>query len=134
LIVAWNKKRTHNDLRDAGKAEVATEGKRRTSLGKSQSQGESMKKPINKFAVALWVVAVIVLIGGVGSLVSMQAMLRTTMQQGDTIYEVVGSSWRIIAGSLLPAVQLAAFGVIIELIDQIRWNALHRTDREQAGE
>lgn len=85
-----------------------------------------MKKPINKFAVALWVVAVIVLIGGVGALASMQAMLRTTMQQGDTIYEVAGSSWRIIAGSLLPAVQLAAFGVIIELIDQIRWNALHK--------
>ena len=26
---------------------------------------------------------------------------------------------------LLPAAQLAAFGVIVELIDQIRWNALH---------
>jgi len=85
-----------------------------------------MKKPINKFALALWGIAVIVLIGGVGSLASMQAMLRTTMQPGDTIYEVAGSSWRIITGSLLPSVQLAAFGVIIELIDQIRWNALHK--------
>jgi hypothetical protein len=85
-----------------------------------------MKKPINKFAVGLWVVAVIVLIGGVGSLETMREALRYTEAQGGTIFEVAGSSWRIIVGSLLPAAQLAAFGVIIELIDQIRWNALHR--------
>ncbi len=85
-----------------------------------------MKKPVNKFAVGLWVVAVIVLIGGVGSLASMHEALRYSMQQGDTIFQVAGSTWRSVLLSLLPAVQLAAFGVIIELIDQIRWNGLHR--------
>jgi hypothetical protein len=85
-----------------------------------------MKKPVNKFAVALWVIALIVLIGGVGSLVSMREALHYTAAQGGTIYEVAGSMWRILIGSLLPSVQLAAFGVIIELIDQIRWNALHK--------
>jgi hypothetical protein len=85
-----------------------------------------MKKPINKFAVALWVLAVIVLIGGAGSLESMREALRYSVEQGGTIFQVAGSSWTIIVGSLLPAAQLAAFGIIIELVDQIPWNALNK--------
>ena len=84
-----------------------------------------MKKPINKVAVGLWDPAVILLIGGAGSLEALREGLRYSAEQGGTIFMVAGSSWKIIVGSLLPSAQLAAFGVIIELIDQIRWKALH---------
>jgi hypothetical protein len=34
----------------------------------------------------------------------------------------------MIRGSVLAAILLAVFGYLIELIDQIRWNTLHRSD------
>jgi hypothetical protein len=85
-----------------------------------------MKKPVNKIAVALWVLAVIVLLGEAASLEELREGMRELAQKGDAIYAVAGSFWNVLRIGLLSAVQLATFGVIIELIDQIRWNALHR--------
>jgi hypothetical protein len=34
----------------------------------------------------------------------------------------------MIRGSVLATILLAVFGYLIELIDQIRWNTLHRSD------
>ncbi len=65
-----------------------------------------MKKRVNKVAVGLWVLAVIVLVGGAGSLEEMREGLRYSAEQGGTIFMVAGSSWKIIVGSLLPAAQL----------------------------
>lgn len=91
-----------------------------------------MKKPVNKFAVALWIVAVIVFAGGVNSLLAMHEMARDmsriAARDGGTLSEVLGGSWMMTIGSLLPAAQLAAFGVLIELVDQIRWTLLHKSD------
>lgn len=85
-----------------------------------------MKKPINKFAVALWVLAVLVLLAEAGQYGSIiEAMKKFAGQESTQLVE--GSLWRFLVSGVLSAAQLAAFGIVIELVDQIRWNALQRT-------
>jgi hypothetical protein len=103
---------------------IARGGDAGDKCARSRRRG-SVKKPVNKVAVGLWVLAVIVLIGGAGSLEALREGLGTSVEEGGKIFMVAGNPWKIIVGSLLPAAQLLAFGVIIGLIDQIRWNALH---------
>lgn len=87
-----------------------------------------MQKPINKFAVALWVAAALVLIGSVIQFFWFVATMRNLANHGDTIHLLEGSiSKLLLLGAILPAAQLSSFGVLIELVDQIRWNALRRT-------
>jgi hypothetical protein len=86
-----------------------------------------MKKPVNKFAVALWVLAVLVLVCEVASFALMEQNLTPVWREASETFTVVGTLWNIMRGAVSTVAQLAAFGVIIELIDQIRWNALRRT-------
>ena len=85
-----------------------------------------MKKPINKVALVLWVIAVLVAAAEMGSLVLLrQSMAGLASQAGET-YLVVNSLWAVLRGAVLSSSQLVALGVIIELVDQIRWNALQQ--------
>jgi len=91
-----------------------------------------MKKPINKFAVALWVLAIVVFIVQFASFFSVTQTLRHLGPQGGSTLIVEGGfSKTALSGlalsGLMAAAQLSALGVIIELIDQIRWNALPRS-------
>jgi hypothetical protein len=85
-----------------------------------------MKKPINKVAVALWILAALAVVGEVCSYLLLHKMMAETAQHGDTVYEIVGSTWNWAKSAIVLTAQLVALGVIIELIDQIRWNALNR--------
>ena len=87
-----------------------------------------MKKPINRVAIALWVLAVLTHASEAASWAYMRQILQEATSQPGQAYYVVGHFWPMIRASALAATLLAAFGYLIELIDQIRWNALHRTD------
>jgi hypothetical protein len=87
-----------------------------------------MKKPINRVAIALWVLAVLTLASEAASWAYRRQILQEATSQPGQTYYVVGHFWPMIRASALAATLLAAFGYLIELIDQIRWNALHRSD------
>jgi heme/copper-type cytochrome/quinol oxidase subunit 1 len=80
-----------------------------------------MKKPLNRFALALWALAVLVLFAMTGEYFSIFSAAHELAQR-DTIY-VVGHFGKFLVRGAVAAAQLASFGVIIELVDQIRWNA-----------
>lgn len=88
--------------------------------------GGAMKKPINKFAVALWVLAVALILGTAFNEYGVQQLYAHRAEQDVSLYEVVGSGWRLVTGGIAAAAQIAGLGVLIELVDQIRWNALNR--------
>ena len=91
-------------------------------------EGENMKKPFNKFALLLWVLAVlapIIRVAGIGRIY--QTLLRSPPPTGQSVNNILVYSTAAaeISGILLTFGQLAALAIIIELIDQIRWNATH---------
>jgi hypothetical protein len=88
-------------------------------------EGE-VHEPINKFATALWVLAVLVLLSGVGEYFLTFGMMKE-FSAHVSIYVIEGAVWKLLMSGLVSSAQLAGFGVIIELIDQIRWNALQRS-------
>jgi hypothetical protein len=90
------------------------------------SAGDTMKKPINKFAVALWLFAALVVAGEAAQYLNALEYAKTLASHGDRIYMVESAPTKAIFMSLLGPAQLAAFGYLIELVDQIRWNALQR--------
>lgn len=85
-----------------------------------------MKKPVNKFAVALWIAAVLVFVAVSTQFLAMYQSASEMAGRGETIY-IVAHVWSTLISGIGAPVQLAALGVIIELVDQIRWNALQRT-------
>jgi hypothetical protein len=84
-----------------------------------------MKKPVDRFAIALWVLAVVVILGTAFSEYSVQFYVQRA-EPNITLYEVVGSAWRLVSAGIATAALIAGLGVLIELVDQIRWNALNR--------
>jgi hypothetical protein len=87
-----------------------------------------LKKPINKFAVVLWVLAAVLFASDVTQIFALFSTLSTMKDmaspiQGQTFYVFQ----RSIGASIAAPAQLAGLGIIVELIDQIRWNALQRT-------
>jgi len=81
-----------------------------------------MKKPINKIAVLLWVLAAAVLVGGM-TVMSIElprawGIAREASEFG-TAVEVTLSSIKV---TVVNAAFLFAAGYLIELLDQIRWN------------
>jgi len=47
-------------------------------------------------------------------------------ETGGSAYLVTGTIWNIVSRAIVTAANLIAIGTIIELIDQIRWNNLHK--------
>lgn len=84
-----------------------------------------MRKPTNNWAVALWVLAGIV---AVGQLLEVATFTKPDHFANGGGY--VWVAWSYVRTISLAVGQLAAFGVIIELIDQIRWNALPPDQRK----
>lgn len=86
-----------------------------------------MKKPINKFAVALWVIAAAFAVYNLWSLytaVNMASALHTKF--GDTIYLAGEGFTRVALSLILGCSQLVALGILIEMVDQIRWKLEQR--------
>ena len=79
-----------------------------------------MKKLVNKFAVALWVLALLVFVGECAQILMMLRTANELAGQGDKIYLVQQAFWRSFVAAIVGPAQMAAFGAIIELVDQIR--------------
>jgi hypothetical protein len=91
-------------------------------------------KPVNKFALIFWIVAAIFLLADVPMMLAIKELAReTSVSQGPKIGNFVFllNFWNQTRAALLGAGQLAGIGIIIELIDKIRWNSLPLEAREQ---
>jgi hypothetical protein len=91
-------------------------------------------KPINRFALILWIVAALFLLADIPMIIAIRKFaewqsLNSTTTVGD--YAVFARAWNETRDALLGAGQLAGIGVLIELIDKIRWNSLSPEAREQ---
>ncbi|MBV9571216.1 MAG: hypothetical protein JO056_08250 [Alphaproteobacteria bacterium] len=86
-----------------------------------------MAKPLNKFALFLWILAFAFLVADVPATLALRDMiLRTSYPAGVAQASAVSwlNVWSQIRSAAISSAQLAAFGVVIELLDRIRWNAL----------
>jgi len=85
-----------------------------------------VKKPINKVALALWALAVLVVIGEACSFAIIQHGIQRSAATGDTVYLVVGGIWNMVRSTVISAGALVALGMMVELLDQIRRNTVRQ--------
>lgn len=83
-----------------------------------------MVKPLNRIAVAFWVSAALLAAGQLAGTV----MHRSMAAQGD---ELIYNLWVHLAWVLSTCGPLLGFGTVIELLDEIRWNALPPEQRKR---
>jgi hypothetical protein len=88
-----------------------------------------MKKPLNKVALALWIIAVLFVLGEIWTTVDMYRSVTKIYGNGDNVYMVGGSLGRIVQSTIGTAAMLSAWGVLIELVDQIRWTIVRASEK-----
>jgi len=84
-----------------------------------------MEKPINRFAISLWVAAFLVLAAEIPVALHIQHIAgEIRLSQGAAMGNLYGIAtlWAAIRTAVLGAGQLAGIGVLIELVDRIRWD------------
>ena len=90
-----------------------------------------MQKRLNRFSLVLWAFAALFLLADVPMTIGMKQWIMTTHYPGG-LSEASAISWMNIwnetRAALSGALQLSALGVLIEIADRIRWDALHRRD------
>jgi hypothetical protein len=91
-------------------------------------------KPVNKFALILWIVAALFLFADFPMIIAIRKFaewqtLNSTTVVGD--YAVFARAWDETRTALLAAGQLAGIGFLIEFVDQIRWNSFSAEDRKR---
>lgn len=85
-----------------------------------------MRKPVNPVALVNWLLAAGVLLVG---LIRLVVQMRQDLQQLGSLVPFAMSLWIDVQGVLVTPAALLALGTLVELIDQIRWNALSPDDR-----
>ena len=79
-------------------------------------------KPTNKFALTLWIVAVIFVLADVPTVVALKSAIMNSRYPVGVQMPILWSNvWVELRSALLGAMQLAGIGVLIEIADQIRW-------------
>jgi hypothetical protein len=87
-----------------------------------------MKKPVNKVALALWILAVLFV---AGELWSLDGMFQSAAKfQQDQIYLIGGSVERVVQSIVATTAMLTALGALIELVDQIRWTIVRVAEKK----
>jgi hypothetical protein len=84
-----------------------------------------MKKPANTFAGLLWIIAAVVLFAE-----PIDGALR--MLGREEGFDWIGLVWNTVDSTIPEAVKLAAFAVLIELVDQIRWQVTQYMNRKSS--
>ena len=80
-----------------------------------------MKKPINRFSIVPWVIAGLYLIITFFSAAFLTSEIFISQKtQGDRL--IVGTMVGVIGSGIFHTSLMAAFGYIVELLDQIRWS------------
>jgi hypothetical protein len=88
-----------------------------------------MKRSVSWIAVAFWIVGAVFLIGDVPIALSIRDFAsHATFDGGAHVAHAVTlmNVWSETRSAFLYGGQLIGIGVLIELVDQIRWNGLHR--------
>jgi len=80
-----------------------------------------MKKPVNRFAATMWIVAVAVVALDIISVYSTFESLRAASQSSTTYYYVVMRLNGLVV-TVAPVAMLVGLGALIEIADQIRWS------------
>jgi len=83
-----------------------------------------MKKPINKIAVAIWIVAGVLFLGDTYSFLRLREVMAHYTQPDASL--LPSQLWSIVHSGLFTLAFLVGVGIIIELVDQIRWHAQNR--------
>jgi hypothetical protein len=84
-----------------------------------------MKKPINPVALTFWLVAAVFIVGDVPIYFAIHSLANALHAEGSNVANFTWISvWSETRGALLGGGQLIGIGVLIELVDQIRWNGL----------
>jgi hypothetical protein len=83
-----------------------------------------MKKPLNKVAMAMWLMGSAIFLLWAWALLNFIDVLRTSPTPHATSFS------GYVLGAVAAAI-LIALGTIIELVDQIRWNALPPEQRNR---
>jgi hypothetical protein len=82
-----------------------------------------MKKPANKFAGVLWIIAVVVLFAEpIDSVVDL-------IRQGEAA-DWIALFWKTVESTIPYSAMLAGLAVLIELVDQIRWQVTQYVNRK----
>ena len=93
-----------------------------------------MNKPINRVALAFWIIAAIFLFADVPMVLAIRQWGREVSQsQGAAMGSFItfSNAWYETRSALLGAGQLAGFGMLIELLDRILWTLLPPEHRSQ---
>jgi len=86
-----------------------------------------MRKPINPVALIFWVVAAVFIMGDVPIALAIRDFARLVHNSDGArtaSFVTLVNVWAETRSALLGGGQLIGIGVLIELVDQIRWNAL----------
>lgn len=86
-----------------------------------------MDKPLNRVALAFWIVAIIFLFADVPMMLAIRQLGRdVSLSQGARMgsFITLSNAWYETRAALLGAGQLAGIGMVIELLDRIRWALL----------
>ena len=96
-----------------------------------------MKKRTNRFALLFWIATGIVFAGQVAAALLFEQAATFTIAPPPTnglvlVVNRAAEVWNMVRDGFLSSAYLLACGVLIELVDQIRWNALP-SDQKGAG-
>jgi hypothetical protein len=82
-----------------------------------------MKKPLNKFALLLWAIAIV---GAAFNIWSLHILFHTAggLLPAARLTILSGSVWRTVNAVLVQSAILVSLGMLIEMVDQIRWQIL----------
>ena len=90
-----------------------------------------MTKPRNRIALALWVAAIAVTVLHVFTMIALymeQAQISEVTRHALDTDEVMLKLWLGMLGqAIIPSAYLFALSAVVELLDQIRWDANQRS-------
>jgi len=85
-----------------------------------------MGKSLNKIALIMWVIAILIIVGETISFIEVPRDIRD-----QSPFRFIGLFWPLLRPDIISSAALVTFGTIIELLDQIRWNALPPDQRNR---
>ncbi len=95
-----------------------------------------MRKPINRIALVFWIVGFALAVSAVGpikAVLDFSAVASTSQDAHVVQMGKVVTVWREVSNATVKSGFLIALGVIIELVDLIRWNALPEAQKAARG-
>ena len=90
-----------------------------------------MRKPVHLVALALWVFAAVFFVSDI-----VLGFIHTRNGSLEGVSEPLARwmlIWGLVRFTMIPAAGLLGLGMLVELVDQIRWNSLAPENREASA-